>query len=173
MNKTMLIAVCLLATVALTAQKPTKPTTLYQGQTLTIGEVTLLLEADDLVVNNTSDSSRFYVNFNYEKCYAINPAMAVHVCEYGPIFFKDTTSKRIVLRLELPNGDIEKIILFPKTLPPQVMLDGGQLRGYHPASFFLYCFCHALAYIRSQTKKPTNHSHAFHKHNRSLSTSRK
>lgn len=158
MNKTMLIAVCLLATVALTAQKPSKKcSTLYKGQSLAIGELRIFLKEDSLVIDNASDAENFVVNLNYDKCYAINPGITVHFCQSGSIPFKDQNSTKVVLRIELPNGDIEKIILFPKTLPPQVMLDGGQLRGYHPASFFFILFLSSIS-IYSQSNKKTNKS---------------
>jgi hypothetical protein len=91
------------------------------------------------VVNNTSDNATYVVNLTYEKCYAINPATAVYACDYGKILFKDTASKKVVLRLELPNGEVKKFILCPKESPPQVMLDGGKLHGY-PVQLFLILF---------------------------------
>ncbi len=140
MKTPLLIAVCLLIVGMLPGQKITQPKTIYYGQVLTEGELTIVVESRGVRVNNTSDSAKYFVNFAYERCYAINPAVTIDACEYGNILFKDTASKKIVLRIELPNGEVKKFILSPKQSPPQVMLDGGQLRGVFRAAFFIV-FC--------------------------------
>lgn len=147
-----LIAVCLLIVGVLPGQKVSQPKTIYCGQVLTEGELTIIVGAGGIRLNNTSDSATYFVNLTYERCYAINPAITVDACEYGKIPFKDTASKKIVLRIELPNGELKKFILSPKESPPQVMLDGGQLRGYHPASFFLLFFIDIQVYCNFNKK---------------------
>lgn len=140
MKTPILIAVCLLIVGMLPGQKISQPKTIYYGQVLTEGELNIVVGAKGIMVNNTSDNATYVVNLTYEKCYAINPATAVYACDYGKILFKDTTSKKVVLRLELPNGEVKKFILCPKESPPQVMLDGGQLHGVFRAAFFNVVF---------------------------------
>lgn len=144
-KKILSMAVCLLAVLCLTAQKTSKKPTvsLSVGQSLTIEGLKITLTSNGLQVMNENDSTQFIANLGYERCYAINPGIFLYPCREKKIPFKDTTSQKVVLRLELPGERIEKIILYPKKILSPISLGDKAEETFSPAFFvYNYLFTH-------------------------------